>query len=164
MPLVLTSTAIQHTSATAGLKIGDAGYITQQSTRKGMGTSTANNRDLQWLTWTGNKTNSTITLLSTTSISELPVAGIIGLSVTMSGLGTTRLYRFTGPNGGNLSMIQGGNRGAGEDATLNFTGGINNIGFTLTTSGYGTSHTYLVWAMLGVQTAQYAGNDIWLTS
>ena len=164
MPLVLTSTAIQHTSATAGLNISDAGYVTQQSNRKGIGTFSANNRDLQCLTWTGNKSNSTITLLSTTSISELPVAGIIGLSVTMSGLGTTRLYRFTGPNGGNLSMIQGGNRGASEDANLNFTGGINNIGFTLTTSGYSSSHSYLVWAMLGVQIAQYPENDIWLTN
>jgi hypothetical protein len=61
-------------------------------------------------------------------------------------------------------MIQGGTRGAGEDANLNFTGGINNIGFTLTTSGYNASHSYLVWAMLGVQTAQYAENDIWLTN
>jgi hypothetical protein len=164
MPLILTSTAIQHTSASAGINIDTNGYVTQQSNLKGVGTSTSNNRDLQFITWTGTKSNSTITLLSTTTMSDLPVAGIIGLSVTIGGQGTTRLYRFNGAGAGSLSMIQGGNRGAGEDAYVNFTGGINNIGFTLTTSGYNSTHSYNVWAMLGVQTANYPGNDIWLSS
>jgi hypothetical protein len=124
-----------------------------------MGTGTASNRDLQFLTWNGTMTNGTITLMTTVDMAENGHVGIFGLNVMQSGKGTSRVYYFTGRYAQTaLTMVQGGNRGAGEDASLAFTGGTNTIGITLTASGYTSTVGYSVWAMVGI-----SQTDRWMT-
>lgn len=121
------------------------------TTRQGYGTFTANHRDGQLLTWTGTKNNGTIDLLTNTSWNENGHAGIFFLNMVTSGLGVSRIYTLTGRYAlCNLNMMQGGNRGAGEDAYLSINGGTNSIGLQLTSSGFPAGTAYSVVALLGV--------------
>jgi hypothetical protein len=159
MALVLGPSTLINSTATTGINIDTSGYVTIPSKRYGMGTFTAENRDLQFITWTGTKANGVTTLMTEVSMNENGHIGWMGLSMVTGGLGTTRLYQFTGRYAQTaLTMVQGGNRGAGEDANLAYLGGSNTIGFTLTSSGYSGSVPYTVWAAIGIQ-----NQDRWMT-
>jgi hypothetical protein len=159
MALSLGDTFLQNTATSSGIGIDASGYTTIQSKRHGMGTGTANNRDLQFLTWNGTMTNGTITLMTEVGMGENGHVGIFGLNVMQGARGTSRVYYFTGRYAQTaMTSVQGGNRGAGEDASLNFTGGANTIGITLTASGYTSTVGYSVWAMVGIQ-----NTDRWMT-
>jgi hypothetical protein len=159
MALILGPSSLINNTPTTGINIDTNGYVTIPSKRYGMGTFTSNNRDLQFITWTGTTTNGTITLMSEVAMNENGHIGFMGLSMVTSGQGTCRLYQLTGRYAQTaLTFVQGGNRGAGEDASLAFLGGSNNIGFTLTSSGYSGSVSYTVWAAIGIQ-----NYDRWMT-
>ena len=159
MPLSLGNTSLQNTATSSGVGIDSSGYTTIQSKRHGMGTGTASNRDLQFLTWTGTMTNGTITLMTDVSMGENGHVGVFGLNVMQGGKGTSRVYYFTGRYAQTaMTSQQGGSRGNGEDASLNFTGGTNSIGITLTASGYTSTVGYSVWAMVGISLT-----DRWMT-
>ena len=127
-------------------------------------------KDMQFITWNGVKGNGTIDLLSNTDISEVGVSGIIGINVTGSGQGTCRVYSFIGRYiAATLNQIQGGNRGAGEDASISLNTTGNNLGIRLNTSGYGgANHGYNVWMIAGIQITNYGDatlgqpNNKWL--
>lgn len=147
----------------SGTQIGTPFPI--NTNRFGIGQASSNNRDLQLITWTGTKNNGTITLLTEGTMSENPYSGIIGLNMMAGGLGTSRLYFLTGRFAAStLTMYQGGNRSAGEDASISLTGGSNTFGLNFTSSGYGSGTGYIVWALIGIQVTNYSGNDKWLTN
>jgi hypothetical protein len=159
MGLILGNTSLQNSTTSSGIGINSNGYTTIQSKRHGMGTSSSNNRDLQFITWNGTMSNGTITLMTDASMSENGHVGIFGINVMQAGKGTSRVYYFTGRYGVTLmSSVQGGNRGNGEDASLNFVGGTNDIGLTLTASGYTSTVGYSVWGMIGI-----SNTDRWMT-
>ena len=138
------------------LGLGYPGYASAGAPQTTVG------RELQLLTWSGQKSNGTITLLTDSSFGENGHCGMIGLNMTNSGLGVSRLYFLTGRYAlTTLTMYQGGNRGAGEDASVAFTGGTNSFGLTLTSSGFPASQQYYVWAILG-WTVNYG--DKWLSN
>lgn len=138
------------------LGLGYPGYASANAPQTTVG------RELQLLTWSGQKNNGTIDLLTNTNFGENGHCGMIGLNMTAGGIGVSRLYFLTGRYAQTaLTMYQGGNRGAGEDASIAFTGGTNTFGLQLTSSGFPANQQYYAWAILGC-TINVA--DIWLSN
>lgn len=148
------------------------GTIWPLKSRLGIGTTqitaapfSGTGRDMQMISWSGTKNNGTIALMTDASLTEVPVSGIIGFAMATSGLGTCRVYSFIGRYAAaTLNQIQGGNRGAGEDASIALTCTGNDFGINFTSSGYGSNIGYVVWMIAGVQINNYTSpNDRWLS-
>ena len=149
-------TVATSTGGTERMRIDENGNYLLKTKKVGQGTYTSNAKDVQLLSWSGTMNNGTISLLSTTSFGENGHCGIFGLNVMTGSKGTSRLYFFTGRySQSSLSMHQGGNRGAGEDAYLSLTGGTNTIGLNLTISGYDGNQPYFVWGLVGVTSTSF---------
>ena len=128
----------------------------------GMGNQSGNGREVQTLSYTGTVTNGTYDLLTATNFAENGHAGMFFLNVTQGGKGVSRIYFMTGRYAQcTMTMYQGGNRGAGEDATLQLTGGSNTIGLQLVLSGFSGSISYYVSGWVGITTNQY---DNWFSN
>lgn len=156
--------ALRVYDTTAGaerMRIDSNGYSTFKTKRVGMGTQAGNGREAQIISWSGTVANATTTLFNG-SFSENGHAGMFLLNMTYAGRGVSRIYFFTGRFAAcTLTMYQGGNRGAGEDAYLQLTGGSNDIGLQLVTSGWPTAVNYYVVGFLGITTNYF---DNWFTN
>jgi hypothetical protein len=128
----------------------------------GFGNQTGNAHETQILSWSGTTTNGTIDLLTTTNFAENGHAGMFLLNMTQGGKGVSRIYFMTGRYAQNtLTMYQGGNRSAGEDAYLQLTGGSNTIGLQLVFSGFSGSISYYVSGFVGMTTYS---QDMWFAN
>lgn len=102
----------------------------------GLKSSTSGNK-LHFINYEGTLSNGTYTIKNTVTMSENGYAGHWYVSAVQGAKGVCRVYRFTGRFGATtLTSIQGGTRGAGEDATLSFQGGNNTAGMQLVLSGF----------------------------
>ena len=143
------------------MRIDSNGYSTFKTKRVGVGTYAGSGREQQLISYTGATTNGTITLLSETSFGENGHCGMFFLNVMQAGKGVSRIYFLTGRYGQcTLTMYQGGNRGAGEDAYLQLVGGANSIGLQLVISGFSGSIPYFVNGWIGI-TSTY---DLWFSN
>lgn len=114
----------------------------------GLKSSTSGNK-FHFLNYEGSLSNGTYTIKDTVSMSENGYAGHWYLSAVQAGRGVCRVYRFTGRFANTtLTSIQGGNRGAGEDATLSFQGGNNTAGMQLVLSGFSGNAAISIGAVL----------------
>ena len=143
------------------LRINSSGYSNFKTKRVGLGTYTGEGREQQLISYTGTATNGTITLLSETGFGENGHCGMFFLNVMQAGKGVSRIYFLTGRYGEcTLTMYQGGNRSAGEDAYLQLLGGTNTIGLRLVISGFSGSVPYFVNGWIGITST----NDIWFSN
>lgn len=156
--------ALRVYDTTAGaerMRIDSNGYSTFKTKRVGVGTYAGSGREQQLISYTGATTNGTITLLSETEFGENGHCGMFFLNVMQAGKGVSRIYFLTGRYGAcTLTMYQGGNRSAGEDAYLQLLGGANTIGLQLVISGFSGSVPYFVNGWIGI-TSTY---DKWFSN
>lgn len=156
--------ALRVYDTTAGaerMRIDSNGHSNFKTKKVGLGTYTGEGKEQQLISYTGTATNGTITLLSETSFGENGHCGMFFLNVMQAGKGVSRIYFLTGRYGAcTLTMYQGGNRGAGEDAYLQLLGGTNTIGLQLVMSGFSGSVPYFVNGWIGI-TSTY---DIWFSN
>ena len=151
-----------YTSGLERTRIEAGGAHMFKTGKVGEGVYTGNGKELQILSYTGTATNGTIDLLTNTSFGENGHCGMFFLNVTTAGKGVSRIYFLTGRYGQcTLTMYQGGNRGAGEDATLQPAGGTNTIGLQLVLSGFTGSQPYFVTGLVGITTTYY---DNWFSN
>jgi hypothetical protein len=108
--------------------------------RFGVGQNTSGNSHFnrgQICVFSQTVTNGTYNIRTQAQWSENGYAGHFYLSATSSGQGTCRVYRITGRYASTtFNMLQGGNRGAGEDCVLQVVGGSNDLGIQVVVSGY----------------------------
>jgi hypothetical protein len=143
-------------------RIDSSGNSLFKTKKIGFGNQTGNAHETQILSWSGSTTNGTIDLLTTTNFAENGQAGMFLLNITQGGKGVSRIYFMTGRyNQNTLTMYQGGNRGAGEDAYLQLTGGTNTIGLQLVVSGFSGSISYYVSGFVGMTTYS---QDMWFAN
>lgn len=97
--------------------------------------------------FTDSVTNGTYNIRTNGTFPENGYSGMLFLTACTGGYGTTRIYRLTGRYAlTSLTDVQGGNRGAGENAYLQTSGNLqNNFGLQLVISGYpaGTEATVM---------------------
>jgi hypothetical protein len=149
-------------AATERLRIESTGSSLFRTKKVGIGTQTGNSKEVQTISYSGSATNGTIDLLTNTAFGENGHCGMFFLNVTTAGKGVSRIYFLTGRFGACiLTMYQGGNRGAGEDATLQLVGGANTIGLQLVLSGWSGSQVYYVSGWIGLTTSYY---DNWFSN
>ena len=142
--------------------IDSSGNTMFRTKKVGMGTQTGNSKEVQTISWSGTVTNGTTDLLTTVNFGENGHAGMFLLNMMTAGKGVSRIYFLTGRYSACiLTMYQGGNRGAGEDAYLQLTGGSNTIGLQLVTSGWAGATYYYVVGFLGISTVYY---DNWFSN
>ena len=118
--------------------------------KKAVGLKAGNSGNkLHFLSYEGSLSNGTYTIKDTVSMSENGHSGHWYLNVMQGGKGVSRVYRFTGRyNAVTLTSIQGGTRGAGEDAYLSYQGGTNTSGMRLVMSGFSGNCNVSVAAIL----------------
>jgi hypothetical protein len=144
------------------MRIDSTGSSLFRTKKVGMGTQTGNSKEVQTISWSGTVTNGTTDLLTNTTFGENGHAGMFLLNMMTAGKGVSRIYFLTGRYAQcTLTMYQGGNRSAGEDAYLQLTGGSNTIGLQLVTSGWAGATYYYVVGFLGISTVAY---DNWFSN